>query len=256
MIINKDEVPDYLYKYKAFEIEKKEHLKEVLHNNQIWFSDPNELNDPFELRPIVDIGKPGGERKQLKDWVKDSFRKRGVGWGQAEKETKKVMQKLIDDPELLRNLYLKQLRNVGVYCLTEDPTNILMWAYYGNGHKGYCLQFKPSEDTHFCEHLFKVHYSTSYPLIKPWTRNFDETGEQSLCVKSIEWEHECEWRLFQRGCGHNEFPPQILVGIIIGCKMNPTHQDLIKQWCNERKPSINVSFTDIDKKEYIVHIVD
>ncbi|EKO3961196.1 DUF2971 domain-containing protein [Vibrio fluvialis] len=86
------------------------------------------------------------------------------------------------------------------YCLTDNPTNNLMWSHYANSHNGFCIewdgkQLKPE----------KVKYEKRLPsldvleLIESTLglRSKEELGIQAwkaLKVKLIEWEYEQEFR--------------------------------------------------------------
>ena len=257
MIKNEKTVPCFIYKYGVIKHRKQlGFLKEVILDNRIWFSNPAELNDPFEFRPLIDLGKKGSEKEEFRKWIIDGLRKKDLNWSKARKEASKTMRKLNADPNILRKLFADLIRSKSVYCLTEDPKNILMWAYYGDGHKGYCLKFDTLQSDYFKNHLFRINYSINYPKIKPWSRDFDETGKLSICTKSLEWEHECEWRLFGKHHGHNDLPPNVLVGIIIGYKMESDQKDMIENWCSNRESPVSVSYSSVDDKEYLIHIVD
>ena len=83
----------------------------------------------------------------------------------------------------------------------------------------------------------------------------EEIGKQSICTKSIEWEHECEWRLFGRNPDYNDFSPEVLTGIIIGYKMEPKYLKLIEKLCSIRSDPLRVFYTKPDDNEYVIHLV-
>ena len=261
MIKNTIKLPDYLYKYSSFDnsIDEAEHerrLKAILHDNRVWFSDPSKQNDLFEFMPRIDIGKTQNEKKKFKDWIYDSLKNKGMNRNERRLETSRLFKEFKKSPTILRDEFCNIIRSKSIYCLTEDPKSILMWAYYGDGHKGYCLKFCPQNNRYFSDHIFQVTYSTKYPIIKPWTTEHEETGKQSICTKSIEWEHECEWRLFGKKPGYNDFPSEVLSGVIIGCKMEQKYQDLIEKLCSERMVPLKILYTQPDNNEYIIHLVD
>lgn len=261
MIKNTRKIPDLLYKYSCFDNSlddavHEERLKAILHENKIWFSDPSKLNDSFEFRPKFETAKTENEKKEFRNWINETYKRNGMNREERRKETRQKFKELQRNPAPLRDLYRNILGSYSIYCLTEDPKSILMWAYYADGHKGYCLEFSPSRNRHFSDHLFNVNYSAKYPIIKPWTVKNEEIDKQSICTKSIEWEHECEWRLFGRNPDYNDFSPEVLTGIIIGYKMEPKYLKLIEKLCSIRSDPLRVFYTKSDDNEYVIHLVN
>jgi len=83
---------------------------------------------------------------------------------------------------------------LGVFCLTAQPDNHLMWVNYARSHTGFVVGFRT--DLPFFEAdgrtLREVVYQSRPPL-------FDSTNEESACFyKSRAWEYEQEWRCVRR----------------------------------------------------------
>jgi hypothetical protein len=79
-------------------------------------------------------------------------------------------------------LRLKNSQHVGVFCLTEDPNNHLMWVNYAKELTGFVLGFDPSDDFFFAEGgvLGKVTYQDA-----PTKMPFDSEIPRELCfIKS------------------------------------------------------------------------
>lgn len=92
-----------LYKYMRADA-----AKAILSGRSIGFSNPHTFNDPFELTaaypPQVDLPIPSF-LDSVQTWAKQSI------WSE----------------------------NHGVLCLTRNPLNPLMWAHYGDEHRGVVL---------------------------------------------------------------------------------------------------------------------
>ena len=107
-----------------------------------------------------------------------------------------------------------------VACLSAVYDSILMWSYYGQDHKGVCIEFEIEEDPRM---LSKVEYCTERPTVQMEKLMKDLCGKifaqktsseinedpvllplvvQPYISKAKEWEHEQEYRLI--------FPEQIL----------------------------------------------
>lgn len=98
-----------------------------------------------------------------------------------------------------------------VGCLSATYESILMWSYYGDDHKGVCVEIDIDEDS---EYLSKVQYKNERPTMQTekLLRNycgqlFANVGEkeanavllplilQPYITKAEEWKHEQEYRL-------------------------------------------------------------
>ena len=128
--------------------------------------------------------------------------------------------------------------NLGIFCLTEDPTNLLMWAHYADHHRGVVIEFDEThtfliderDRTMICGILEKVNYSDVRPSV------FLSLSDaiQVFYTKSREWEYEREWRLItpltdaatkdERPDGLPialfELPSEAIVGVITGCRID------------------------------------
>ncbi len=117
----------------------------------------------------------------------------------------KVMEILSRILDLRNSLY--------VGCLSSRFDSILMWSYYGQNHKGVCLEIEFEEDK---EHLFPVVYQEERPSIRAQRFIEEICGRfvagyeteqiskdtvlqqlvsQPYITKSKEWGHEQEHRL-------------------------------------------------------------
>lgn len=103
--------------------------------------------------------------------------------------------------------------NMYIACLSAVYDSILMWSYYGQEHRGICVELEMDENS---EYLSKVQYCTERPTVQleKMIRNMcgqmfaqmdmSNAGKEptllSLVVqpyitKAKEWEHEREYRL-------------------------------------------------------------
>lgn len=96
--------------YKYYSSEAVENEERRIKNGTISFSATKNLNDPFELSEVVD----DHINKINKDWLR-----------------------VFSCVRSYKNLHV-------------DPTNILMWAHYGDSFKGYCFEYD------FCDIIRKI----------------------------------------------------------------------------------------------------
>jgi hypothetical protein len=104
---------------------------------------------------------------------------------------------VIDNNEVGRRYYND---NYGILSLTETPDNLLMWAHYGDSHKGVVLGFDVShpffqgaEIVSGLSRLSKVEYNQKRPVLSLITRDQPKV----FLRKSTEWSYEKEWRLIR-----------------------------------------------------------
>lgn len=131
----------------------------------------------------------------------------------------------------------KHIKSVGVYSLfvseTDIPDNVLMWAYYGDSHKGFCIaydleQLEKSEEYAFDVNLAKVEYTESYPILSlDKLGNKDEMIKTIISSKSIDWKHENEIRLIYEHSGEHRFNKHAIKAIYFGLQMDKKNIDTI-----------------------------
>ncbi|BCA96087.1 hypothetical protein TUM19329_24480 [Legionella antarctica] len=225
-----------LYKYMS--LEKEEHFEylDSYLKQQIWLTPLSSFNDPFEgrfkltsFRPETILSKPDLFNQMLElqrqngepDLNKETFASRLTS-----AEFQDVL--LTHSPEV-HNIFQAH----GTICLTPDPANIPMWAYYGNNHQGCCIKFEldfqliqnetglvdlalfakeinngktllsfhlPKTDYEFV--LSKVQYEEEMPTIDlneiiklTEIEKIKYLVSRSVGVKYKQWQHEYEYRL-------------------------------------------------------------
>lgn len=158
-----------LYKYYSNE---STYAFKNLENGNICFSALESLNDPFE-----GIGKYlcGVSSEDQSYW------ENLIGYDLPKQVSKEFSEEL-------RDLFNFKYR---VFCSSKDYDNCLLWAYYANSHKGFCVGYEEDNISELSDELFDVEYNSDMCLIN----EFDEsTYKKLLAVKSVDWRHEKERR--------------------------------------------------------------
>jgi len=102
----------------------------------------------------------------------------------------------------------------GIFSLSKDVKNELLWAYYANGHKGFCIEYNANiimESYNYdviikdgklepnpLIHLVDVDYQDKYPVFSGDLLNKTDQAAALKCLvgtKSKQWKHEKEVRL-------------------------------------------------------------
>ena len=139
--------------------------------------------------------------------------------------------------DALRDLYHK-VRSSGIYSLSREPANELMWAYYASGHCGYAIII----DTEVLSRSFReVKYDNMYEIDVAYSTKlpqFDITkidGQQIEDIlkcfvgnKSKAWKHEAEHRLvFDKGGRKLKIDYRAIKGFVFGSRMAEEDIDFI-----------------------------
>jgi hypothetical protein len=119
----------------------------------------------------------------------------------------------------------KQVSEGGIACLTEVIDNLLMWAHYSDGHRGFCLEFGTSYLPFYA--ATPVKYSDNLPVLSGKSV-MDDILFDLATTKAANWEYEREWRIFtDRGEMGALYDPNALTGIYFGCAMPREHMEVI-----------------------------
>lgn len=250
----KRNIPAKLYKYGSNN--NLQYLREVLLDNKIYCSSPFDFNDPFDCRPKLIVGKTQKELRDAKKVIEGILRKRtNLDRNSRRTEARRLIKK-IQKFDNLTDAYKSLLSRAGVYCLSEKKDNLLMWAHYGNGHKGYCLEFSTEPEGSLFSNAKEVKYKQDYPVVKMFTADKIEWGEESFFIKSIDWKYEEEWRFTSKKTGHLDFPPETLIGIIFGCIIPDKDRQQILAWNRIRHPSVKIKKAILHEREFKIQVHD
>lgn len=159
--------------------------------NQVTFSRRTNFNDLFDSKVVF--------TQPTREQVRRTYQKLT---GQQKRTFKKLYmgKDAADHFRFLHTEMNKVLDGYLFYCLTDNPTNNLMWSHYANSHNGFCIewdgdQLKPE----------KVDYKESLPtleILELIESTLDLRSQKSvgikawnaLKVKLNEWRYEQEYR--------------------------------------------------------------
>ena len=176
-----------LYKFRPTANWKKWNQR-MLIEDKIWLASMSSLNDPFEFSVNLEFN----------DLAKKVFPQKtnDMRWVAAAQKSKEEFDEL-------EKQYCEYKQKISVFSLTEELKSILMWSYYANGHKGYCIEYS-AEDFLKCFRQFLLPVSYQDETINAfsiYSRNgFNPSYElaiRTIITKSTEWSSENEWRLIK-----------------------------------------------------------
>ncbi|HEY5325524.1 MAG TPA: DUF2971 domain-containing protein [Mucilaginibacter sp.] len=207
----KEELPEFLYKYCKYN----EYFVAMMRNKRLWFSNPASFNDPFDgsiyIPERVDV-------PQMKEYFLKRDSKNASFFEEKKDDTLAVL--------ILRDEYMgilqTELDKLRIFCLSEEPNNLLMWAHYADCHKGICIKFRTSELLKSFAHIYKVTYSEQKPQIDAYFE-VGKAFEIAHTNKAIDWKYEKEYRIVGSRSAF-EFLPSSIEEIAFGAKFDPANE--------------------------------
>ncbi len=180
---------------------------EALMNNQFYASSMEKLNDIQEGKILIH----NQEIKLFDLFVKNSASTFDIS---IEKD--------------LENL-IKIYKNSGIYSLSKDYKNELLWAYYADSHKGFCIEYNldvlkqyPCNEDNF----FDVKYSEDVSIINLGNM-LDSSFKKSVVTKSMNWKHEDEIRILTPKKGMFTYFSRAVKSIYFGNKTDKNTEKLV-----------------------------
>jgi hypothetical protein len=209
-----------------------------LKDNYLWFSNPENFNDPYDCNIDFDFENTHEELELFFREVNNSpeFAHRKMN----ESELQSQVIECVNNPELLRQRYrdqnIEEIKKIGVCCFSESDDKLLMWSHYGAKHKGICLTFDVKEDIQLFSSIpYVVEYPSKYPKINAIReRGFFKLRHHVFATKSSEWSYEEEVRIirddrFSSYRGEVKFNKKSLNAIKFGYKSDPNDQLKIRE---------------------------
>ena len=133
---------------------------------------------------------------------------------------------LLFDPNH-RDFVKKDVRNsiekfFGIFCLTSNENNFLMWSHYSNSHTGFCVGFNTEIliDTLKCI-IGPIDYTDIIPKFK-FYEPIEVFTQKLLGTKGTVWSYENEYRIILHDFANKSFqlPKEAIIEINLGCKMD------------------------------------
>lgn len=177
--------PRTLYKYRSGNKNSIDDFKD----EQLWFNDPNNYNDPFDTfvsgalfdNSIEDLKETILNRKSTLDEI--------FGKLETNIEEDELFIENFKKNEEARLNFIKTVRSTfRVSCFSQKNDSILMWSHYANSHKGFCLEYDFKMLKELITLPLPVKYSNDLP-------NDIDDKLKLIFTKSKEWSYEEEWRL-------------------------------------------------------------
>lgn len=186
----------------------------TLFRNQIYASPAESLNDLFEAQVKIHGG---------------TFRVghilSRVGLTSYNSKMAEADERFLAETEA----FARQVRSWGVYSLSQSATDELLWAYYADSHRGFCLEYELDELLAYKlqgQSRTTVDYQDDVPTITLndliATKNLvDVLTRKFIGTKSRRWKHEGEVRVVTGQPGLFEYDFRALKAVYFGARSTP-----------------------------------
>jgi hypothetical protein len=241
----------HLYHYQPY---KTDWLRRTVLHNQVYFSNPKDFNDPWDCRPRYNEDSLNDPVycEQLIRSLDANARKWTSGNFDERTHNQKIAALRANPSSLLKDHLLKAAderekvihQRYRVYCLVPRADSALMWAHYGDKHRGICLEF--SHDARVFDGTLKVIYCDKYPKFEPFEHEINNIL-LPLITKSDDWRYEEEYRTIAQektvATPHNtlmtensyfDLPAKMLKSIIMGALISASDEAEIRKMVAER----------------------
>jgi Protein of unknown function (DUF2971) len=245
--------PEFLYRYRPLSDLNAEYAKQIILDDQIYFTSPANFNDPFDCRVRFSASATPVQWRQFLDSLLKHTKPGMRSFQRQEKIRSITITGKYKDPAWLANI-ARDLQvavdNSAMLCLSEDPVHLLMWSHYASAHQGFCLKLRARPNDFFGVGQ-PVNYSDTYPEIAV-IADVIEQIRAFIFTKASCWSYEREWRLVIPDAkpGLQSFAPQSLVGIILGARMPSVDRDQMVALCGKRRVPLELAEAVIDEGSF------
>ena len=248
-----------LYKLRRYQsYEERGWVRQIIVEHMVYFAKPSALNDPHDLRPLLELRSYETEEETRRELLADARRT----W---ERRTPLPSAQTVDSEEgRLGSIPLKEfiaeatekahryLERFLVYSLTADVTSRGVWSEYGDNERGLAIHFR-SDEMPFAAAQQVAYQPTRPSMLFPWRDQTDaQIAQLATLTKSHGWAHEKEYRWIKypdrdyTGSGlrfygqHAFFPATSISGITIGRLMPPSDAAAIRRMAESHNPPLRV----------------
>jgi hypothetical protein len=222
--------PDQLFRFRSWPQEGRNYTRELLEESAFYCSGPREFDDPHDSH----LGAHAtGSHLDIDRWLLHDMAEIPALMRKYKLPSlTQLNEQTVTDPKDRKTLAAiarrKARRHTRVLCLSGEWANELMWAFYGDNHRGVCLCFNTEHE--FFQNAKPVLYTKSPVDIEDVTDSQAETDHMVYC-KSFAWQFQKEWRLVFPGDEPKkvQFPRETLTAVILGYRFPDPLFDGLKQ---------------------------
>ena len=251
-----------LYKFCPFSTdERRQWVRHILVEHKIYFARPSQLNDPYDLRPLVRL-RPALTERKLRDRLRTEAEQH---WARqrppptveqlaAFRSRLATMDLASFEREIIEKIHRRLDEHYRIFSLAAEHGAIHMWDEYADGRRGLCIHFRSDARSPF-GFAQRVIYQTDRPeLLVPFENMTErDVADHATLIKTrARWEREVEYRLVRYpGLDYAEvglrfdgdygyFPTDVISGITVGTEMPEEDRAVIVAYANQHSPRLVV----------------
>ncbi len=251
--------PTTLYKYKNVTGIGIDHVEDMLRNNRVRFSSPLDFNDPFDCRCIFDISNTREEIVFRKAAFLTKSSRASLNDALAEADREVPVEPAEVDRWQMQQIdgHSRRAANTGIFCLTRDMHNFIMWTHYARNHTGICIQFRVRDVSakghiDFIGDAQPVEYADRCPKINHVRDASVDIIRKAFLTKATPFRHELEWRIvhYDQGAGLKPIPRGIIGAVVLGCNMDPAIEERLIRACAEYDGDVDIVRAKLDPETF------
>ena len=243
--LNRITLPPILYKYREFD--NQYHMR-ILSDNIVYFAAPNTFSDkkdchPEEVFPPKEIVFQRYWEKSLQEFPIMTYENR-LQYVINQVSSAPILNKETRGA-LINAIFADYCKCHGVFSVTANPSNDLMWQKYAKGHTGFCVGFDSSKLATVSGSGGPIAYCDEAPKIQIWVDDQETEYFKRVFCKERQWDYEQEYRIcktwspevIENGVDRNVCLPEgCIVSVICGCNMKPTNVEKMKKLLARYQP--------------------
>ncbi len=230
-----------------------------LRDNTLFFQSPANFNDPYDCKVVINPCTYEEWETGLKRAVREEFPQMSESELLREFEQQKAAGSPTRSIERYKRIIEGAKDRFGVFCLTDNPLDMLMWAHYGDKHAGICFQI----DVKLCwqtlwgskvnTDIGHVNYVREIPhinFLQSWMSEEQDSAlrqvQEITFSKWDKWASENEIRILideievQTGTRLLAFPACIYKAVVLGFNTKPDNITAVKTILREQEQYIPI----------------
>jgi hypothetical protein len=251
-----------LYKFCPFSTdERRRWVREILVEHKIYFARPSQLNDPYDLRPLVRL-RPALTERELRDRLRADAEEH---WARqrppptAEQLAAYRLRLATIDLQTFERETIERIRrrldeHYRIFSLAVDRGAIHMWDDYADRRRGLCIHFRSDVSSPFGFAQRVIYQSDRPELLVPFENlpERDVADRATLIKTRARWDREVEYRLVRYpGLDYSEaglrfdgdygyFPADAITGITVGTDMPEEDRTVVAAYARQHSPGLRV----------------
>lgn len=249
----KAKVPAHLFKYRS--LAEPTWVRDLIVNQRLYFPAAADLNDPFDCKPHVVTTATSDQRADyIRRFVSNTMSDK------SRPERRRFERQILNNPrqfmEAMKLSHANTMAALGVYSLSAESLDLLMWPHYANEHRGICVRFSMAELLNENDVPLPVTYASHRPVANPIVEEPEAATMKSILTKGITWAYEKEWRIVRDRGGRQVVQPQrsVIDGVILGARISIEDRKMVLGWVNEARRPMEVYQAGVDASEYALAV--